>query len=103
MIPWLPTDLSVDPPSRQVASTDRLSLTFAAAETFTSATAKVVSLPRSLLRPEILESLGVDTVGMTATPLVSGFITGESYRLSVTFVRSDTTTWTRTLVLECVS
>jgi len=100
---WQATALSVSPPSRQVADTDRTALTFTAGEAITEATAILALLPAGTATTGMIESTTVDTVANTATVVVSGMTRGVTYELSVTFTRSDLTRWTRILNLLCVA
>lgn len=100
---WQATALSVTPPSRQVADTDRTALTFTAAEAITGATSILAILPAGTATTGLIEGPTVDTVANTATVVVSGLTRGVTYELSVTFTRSDLTRWTKTLILICVA
>ncbi len=103
MTTWQATALSVSPPSRQVADTDRTALTFTAGEAITTGEAILAILPAGTATTGLVESTTVDTVAKTATVVVSGFARGVTYELSVTFTRADLTRWTNTLVLICVA
>ena len=104
MSTWQATSLSVSPASRQFADTDRAALTFTAGEAIASATADLVILPTSTSAADLISGpITVDLVANTATVIVSGMTRGVTYELAVTFVRSDTTSWTRTLILLCVA
>ncbi|MBA2753672.1 MAG: hypothetical protein H0U40_04315 [Chloroflexia bacterium] len=103
MSTWQATALSVSPPSRQVADTDRTALTFTAGEAITAATAILAILPAGTATTGLVETTTVDTAANTATVVVSGLARGVTYELSVTFTRADLTRWTNTLVLICVS
>ena len=100
---WQATALSVSPPSRQVADTDRTALVFTAGEAITGATSILAILPAATATTGLIESTTVDIVANTATIVVSGLTRGVTYELSVTFIRADLTRWTKTLVLVCVS
>lgn len=95
------TDLSVEPPIRQMADTDRESLRFDAGETISEATATAWRLDTNVTDDSIIESCTADTDGCDV--LVSGLTRGVSYELSVVFARSNGTEWTRTLVIMCVA
>ncbi len=103
MSTWQATALSVSPPSRQVADTDRTALTFTAGEAITAATAILAILPAGTATTGLVETTTVDTVANTATVVVSGLARGVTYELSVTFTRADLTRWTKTLHLLCVA
>ncbi len=103
MSTWQATSLSVSPPSRQVADTDRTALVFTAGEAITGATSILAILPAATATTGLIESTTVNTVANTATIVVSGLTRGVTYELAVTFIRADTTKWTRTLALPCVA
>lgn len=98
---WRATDLSVSPPSYQMADTDRESFAFDAKEAITGATAVLTRLDTMAAVPASIESVTVATP--LATVVVSGLIRGITYELAVTFTRSDGRRWSRTLILECVA
>jgi len=100
---WQETKISVDPPSRQVADTERPALTFTSPDAITTATSDLVILPAATATTGLIETTTVNTVAKTATVVVSGFTRGVTYELSVTFTRPDLTRWTNTLVLICVA
>lgn len=98
---WQATDLSVSPPSYQLADTDKVALSINAQEAITTATAELIRLDTLAVMPA---GNAVVTPGASsATVVVSGLARGVTYELAVTFTRADTTKWTRTLVLECVA
>lgn len=100
-IAWRMTSLSVQPPSYQLADTDRVALAFAAGQPITTATASLLELPSLAPITGVVEST---TVGAEdATIIVSGMTRGVTYELAVTFSRADDTRWTRTLIIECVA
>jgi len=103
MTTWQATTLSVSPPSRQVADTDRTALTFTSPDAITAATSVLAILPAGTATTGLIETTTVNTVAKTATVVVSGFTRGVTYELSVTFTRPDLTRWTNTLVLICVA
>lgn len=98
---WRATDLSVSPPSYQMADTDRRGLTFDAGEAITGATAELTALATMTVTTGAVESVSIS--GTTATVTVSNLTRGETYELAVTFLRADGTRWTRTLVVLCVA
>lgn len=98
---WRATDLSVSPPSFQMADTDRESFAFDAGEAIVDATAVLTRLDTLATVPTSVESVIVATPLATVT--VSGLIRGLTYELAVTMERSDGRKWTKTLVLDVVA
>lgn len=108
---WRQTDLSVSPPSWQMADTDRETFGFDAQTPVVGASAVVTRL-------DTMEVAGGPvTVGGAASGVVeavslsnnvvdvriAGLTRGVTYELAVTFETAAGRRWTRTLVLECVA
>jgi hypothetical protein len=105
---WTTTDLSVTPPSYQMADTDRRAFTFSLpAASAATVTSTVITFTR--LDPfEELDGVAseVEIDGKTATVLVeaaAGMDRDMVYELAVTLVGSDGNTETMTLVIPCVA
>lgn len=98
---WQRTNLSVNPPSREIANTDREVLRFEAGEAITGASAHVVRLDTLAVVDGVVEAVDVDATGASVT--VSGLTRGVTYEMSIVFTRSNLTRWTRTLVLRCIA
>ena len=99
---WIATDLSVDPPSRQMADTDVETFAFDAGQAITADTAAVLT---RLNTGEAVNDLiaNTDVEGEVASVTVAGLTRGVTYELAVTLVNAAGRRWTKTLVLECVS
>lgn len=109
---WSRTDLSVSPPSRQIADGDRETLGFAAGEAITGANATMRRLDTGVdvQGPVASGTTGNDPpieavtiASTTASVVVSGLTRGIDYELSVGFETAAGRQWTRTLVLEVVA
>lgn len=100
---WTKTKLSVSPPSYQMADTDRVAFSFPAGEDITDVEANLEILPGLTSADDQIESATVNDTDDGVVVIVSGLTRGETYELSVTFIRADTTTWTKVLNLECVA
>jgi hypothetical protein len=99
---WKRTELSVDPPSWDVADRDVTPFIFDPEEPIVDATCDFIRLdtkeevPGSVTTP----SIGVDNY---VTVTVSNLIRGVAYELSVNFGNNELVRWTRTLVIRCVA
>ena len=100
-VTWRATDLSVSPPSFQMADTDRQGLQFDAGEELSTATASLTNLETGTEAPILVTDDDFD-LGI-ATVVVENLTRGVTYELAVTFERADGRAWTRTLVIECVA
>jgi prephenate dehydratase len=103
MAVWTKTKLSVKPANYEMADTDRVAFTFAAGEEITNATAQLLELPSLSTAASSIESTTVNDTDDGAVVVIENLTRGEVYELAVTFIRADLTTWTKTLVLECVA
>lgn len=99
---WKVTDLSVSPPTWEMADGDKQAFAFDAEEAITGATAELIRLDT---RQEAGTVEGPEIGGNVATVTVSELTRGVVYELSVTFTAaaSGNRRWTRTLVLPCVA
>jgi hypothetical protein len=100
MTAWRVTSLSVSPTPYQMAAADRQAFRFNAEEPITGAVAMLTNLRTGAV--VALPAGSVTTEAEAAIVTISGLTAGVSYQLAVTFTRSDTIAWTRTLILECV-
>lgn len=94
------TDLSVTPPSRQMAATDVLLIPFESDTTATSATCALIDLASGELTAvqPTCSAVSSDITTVTVNGNTLGLAVGHAYELSVTFRDADEA-WTGTLVL----
>lgn len=101
---WYASDLSVSPPSRELAAADTLLIPFESDTAATSATCRLIDLATGLeTDPQPTNSsISSDITTVTINGEDLGLERGHNYELSVTFADADEA-WTGTLVLVVVA
>jgi hypothetical protein len=102
---WVATDLSVNPPSWQLAEGDREFFGFDAAEAITGAAARLYDLAdmTDVTTGRVVDPDNLPITGTTATAEVSNLTRGREYLLVIRFTTPAGRKFSRTLVLLCVA
>ncbi len=107
---WYATDLSVSPPSREIAATDVLEIPFESDQPATSATCTLVELNTLTVITDgedppsgpPVSAVASDIATVTIDGPALGLERGHNYELRVTFADADEA-WSGTLVLVVVA
>ena len=105
---WQLDELSTDPGTIQVADTDRIAHTFAVHESIVSATKQMYEFDGPIgavdvsvnVENPVIQGTGEDT---TVTVIVTGFVRGRIYELTVTMADAADTRWTKRLMMDCTT
>lgn len=101
---WYASDLSVSPPSREMAATDTLLIPFESDNAATSATCSLIDLATmtaTAVQPTI-SAVASDIATVTVNGTTLGLERGHNYELAVTFADADEE-WSGVLVLVVVA
>lgn len=101
---WHASDLSVSPPSREMAATDTLKIPFESDSAATTAVCALIDLATgsaTAVQPTI-SAVASDIATVTVNGTTLGLERGHNYELAVTFADADEE-WTGTLVLVVVA